>query len=158
MSDGTPKKTITFMVRMPIPDDADPAGQAAELLRYGVSGVEIVPHPRIPTPPVIDSVAKAIAEADLTDIEWDNDEWPERKDVYRRLAEAATAAYEAAIVEPHVGPTDAQIEEGAIALHNFTQEPSGQDRPWENFPEEYQDLFRERARIVLIAARTTRQS
>jgi hypothetical protein len=100
MSDGTPKKTITFMVRMPIPDDADPAGQAAELLRYGVSGVEIVPHPRIPTPPVIDSVAKAIAEADLTDIEWDNDEWPERKDVYRRLAEAAIAAYEFVISGP----------------------------------------------------------
>ena len=33
-------KTITFTVRMPIPDDADPADQAAELLRYGVSGGE----------------------------------------------------------------------------------------------------------------------
>lgn len=75
------------------------------------------------------------------------------KDVYRDTHAAALAARTTARAEL----TDAEIEAGAIALHDFTQEPSGQDRPWENFPDEYQQLFRERARVVLIAARNAGQ-
>ena len=107
-----------------------------------------------------EAVAKALHAVDVRLREEDGDfgvataPWDEAgsytRGIFGEYGDAAIAAMQ-------TEPTEAEIDAGAVALHDFTQEPSGQDRPWAVFPAEYHDLFRERARVVLIAARNAGQ-